>query len=165
MMYTKEVMDHFSNPRNMGVIEDADGVGKVGNVICGDIMWIYIKVRKNDLGEPVIDDIKFKTMGCAAAIATSSMSTELAKGKTIDEVIKITKQDIADSLGGLPPAKLHCSVLATDALIEAIHDYLSRNKLPVPHDIEKKHVRIKNELEKTEKRYKEFVKAQGNSEK
>lgn len=162
-VYNKEVMDHFANPRNMGVIDNADGVGKVGNFICGDIMWVYIKVGHNDSGVPVIDDIKFKTMGCAAAIATSSMATELAKGKTIDEALNMTKQDIVDSLGGLPPAKIHCSMLATDALLEAIYDYLSKNKLKIPDDAVRKHERIKNEFEKTNKRYKDFVKSQENS--
>jgi len=150
-MYSKEVMEHFSNPHNIGVIEDADGIGKVGNFICGDIMWIYIKVGKNENREDIIEDIKFKTMGCAAAIATSSMATELAKGKTIVEALNMTKQDISDSLGGLPAVKLHCSLLATDALVEAIYDYLTKKGLPVPDDVSKKHERIKSELEKTEK--------------
>ncbi|RLG14293.1 MAG: iron-sulfur cluster assembly scaffold protein [Candidatus Nanohalarchaeota archaeon] len=150
-MYSKEVMDHFANPRNIGIIENADGVGKVGNYVCGDIMWIYIKVRKNENDEDIIDDIRFKTMGCAAAIASSSMATELAKGKTISDALKMTKQNIADSLGGLPAVKLHCSLLATDALVEAIYDYLSKNSLPVPDDVLRKHERIKIDLEKTEK--------------
>ncbi len=150
-MYNEKVMDHFANPRNIGVIENADGVGKVGNYVCGDIMWIYIKVEKNENKEDIIEDIKFKTMGCAAAIASSSMATELAKGKTISEALNMTKQDIADSLGGLPAVKLHCSLLATDALVEAIYDYLSKNNLPVPDDVSRKHERIKIDLEKTEK--------------
>ncbi len=162
-MYSKEVMDHFANPRNMGIIEDADGIGKVGNFVCGDIMWMYIKVRKNENKEDIIEDIRFKTMGCAAAIASSSMATELAKGKTISDALKMTKQNIADSLGGLPAIKLHCSLLATDALVEAIYDYLSKNSLPVPDDVLRKHERIKIDLEKTEKKYAEFVKAQENS--
>lgn len=159
-MYSKEVMEHFKNPKNVGEIKDADGVGKVGNFVCGDIMWIYIKVRNNAKGVPVIDDIKFKTMGCAAAIATSSMATELAKGKTLDEAIRITKQDIAQSLGGLPPIKLHCSVLATEALAEAIYDYLSKKKMPISDELKKKHEQIKKELEKTEKMHGDFTKDQ-----
>lgn len=111
------------NPKNMGEIKDADGIGKVGNPRCGDLMWIYIKV-KND----VITDIKFKTFGCGAAIATSSMITEMAKGKTIDEALKITKQDIAKELGGLPTIKMHCSNLAADGLRAAIADYRARQK-------------------------------------
>ncbi len=156
-MYSKKVMEHFSNPRNMGVIEDADGVGKVGNFVCGDIMWIYIKVGKNDDGEDVIEDIKFKTMGCAAAIASSSMATELVRGKTIVEALEITKDDVAGSLGGLPPIKMHCSLLATDALVEAIYDYLSKKGLPVSDDLARKHERIKSDLLKTEKKYVDYA--------
>jgi nitrogen fixation NifU-like protein len=118
MMYSEKVLDHFRNPRNVGEIEDADGVGTVGNPVCGDMMSIYIKVE-NDR----IKDIKFKTFGCGAAIATTSMTTELAKGKTLDEALKITREDVADELGGLPPVKMHCSNLAADALHEAINDY------------------------------------------
>jgi len=117
-MYSDKVMDHFANPRNVGEIKDADGVGKVGNPQCGDVMWLYIKVK-----DDIITDIKFKTFGCGAAIATSSMITELAKGKTLEEAKKISRQDVADSLDGLPPVKLHCSNLASDALREAIKDY------------------------------------------
>jgi nitrogen fixation NifU-like protein len=122
-MYTKKVMDHFRNPRNMGEIKDADGVGKVGNPTCGDVMAIYIKV-KNDK----IVDIKFKTFGCTAAIASSSIATELVKGKTLDEALKLTRDDVAKELGGLPAIKMHCSNLAADALREAIKDYREKNK-------------------------------------
>lgn len=122
-MYSDKVMEHFRNPKNMGEIKDADGVGAVGNVICGDIMTIYIKVKDDKL-----EDIKFQTMGCAAAIATSSMITELAKGKTLDEAMKITRDDVASELDGLPPIKMHCSNLAADALREAIKDYRKKNK-------------------------------------
>ncbi|MFH1721102.1 MAG: Fe-S cluster assembly scaffold protein NifU [Candidatus Altiarchaeota archaeon] len=122
-MYTEKVIDHFSNPRNMGEIEDADGVGKVGNPACGDVMYLYIKVK-----DEKISDIKFKTMGCAAAIATSSMITELAKGKPLSEAEKISKADVAEALEGLPPIKMHCSNLAADALHEAIKDYKGKQK-------------------------------------
>jgi len=122
-MYSDKVIEHFNNPRNMGEISDADGIGKVGNQICGDVMYIYIKVGKNEKREEIIQDIKFKTMGCAAAIATSSMLTELARGKTLDEAMKITKKDVSDSLEGLPPIKQHCSNLAADGLHKAIEDY------------------------------------------
>jgi nitrogen fixation NifU-like protein len=121
MMYSEKVLDHFRNPRNVGEIEDADGVGTVGNPVCGDLMSIYIKVKDNR-----IEDIKFKTFGCGAAIATSSMTTELAKGKTLDEAMKITREDVANELGGLPPIKMHCSNLASDALHEAVKDYKSK---------------------------------------
>jgi len=122
-MYTDKVMEHFRNPRNMGEIPNADGVGVVGNPICGDLMSIYIKVKDNKL-----EDVKFKTFGCGAAIATSSMITELAKGKTLDEAMKITRGDVADSLGGLPPIKMHCSNLAADGLHAAIQDYLKKKE-------------------------------------
>ena len=117
-MYSEKVMEHFRNPHNVGEIPDADGVGTVGNPVCGDVMTIYIKVKNNRIA-----DIKFKTFGCGAAVATSSMITELAKDKTLDEALKISRQDVADSLGGLPPVKMHCSNLAADALHEAIKDY------------------------------------------
>ena len=120
-MYTEQVMDHFMNPRNVGEIEDANGVGTVGNAKCGDIMKIYIKVE-ND----VIVDVKFKTFGCGAAIATSSRATEMVKGKTIEEALKVTNKMVADSPGGLPPVKMHCSVLAEEALHAAIQDYKDR---------------------------------------
>ncbi len=123
MMYSEKVLDHFRNPRNVGEIEDADGVGSVGNPVCGDMMSVYIKVKDDK-----IEDIKFKTFGCGAAIATTSMTTELAKGKTLDEAMKITRQDVADELGGLPPVKMHCSNLAADALHEAIEDYRGKKK-------------------------------------
>jgi nitrogen fixation NifU-like protein len=122
-MYSEKVMEHFRNPRNMGEIPDADGVGTVGNPVCGDLMTIYIKVKDNR-----ITDIKFKTFGCGAAIATSSMITELAKGKTLEEAMKITRGDVAESLGGLPPIKMHCSNLAADGLHAAIEDYLKKKE-------------------------------------
>lgn len=117
-MYSEKVLDHFKNPRNVGEIKDADAEGTVGNPVCGDMMTMYIKVKDDR-----IEDIKFKTFGCGAAIATSSMTTELAKGKTLEEALEITKQDVADALEGLPPVKMHCSNLAADALHEAILRY------------------------------------------
>ena len=121
MMYTEQVMDHFMNPRNVGEIEDASGVGTVGNAKCGDIMRIYIKVE-ND----VITDVKFKTFGCGAAIATSSKATEIVKGMTLEEAEKVTNKMVMEALGGLPPVKVHCSVLAEEALHAAIQDYRER---------------------------------------
>jgi nitrogen fixation NifU-like protein len=117
-VYSEKVMEHFRNPHNVGEIPDADGVGTVGNPVCGDMMTIYIKVKDNRIA-----NIKFKTFGCGAAVATSSMITELAKNKTLEDALKITRQDVADSLGGLPPVKMHCSNLAADALHEAVKDY------------------------------------------
>ena len=120
-MYSEKVMDHFTNPRNVGEMEDADGIGEEGNPVCGDAMKIFIKVKDN-----VITDLKFKTFGCASAIAVSSMVTEMAKGMTIDEAMKITKGSLADALDGLPPQKMHCSNLGADALHKAIEDYRSK---------------------------------------
>ncbi len=125
-MYSDKVMEHFRNPRNMGRMEDADGIGKVGNPVCGDVMWIYIKVRDNR-----IVDVSFETFGCAAAIATSSMATELVKGKTIEEALEITNKAVATALDGLPPIKLHCSLLAEEGIKAAIEDYMRRQgKIP-----------------------------------
>jgi nitrogen fixation NifU-like protein len=122
-MYNETIMDHFQNPRNIGELADADGVGTVGNPACGDIMTIYIKVT-----DEIITDIRFKTFGCGAAIASSSYTTELVKGKTIAQALQFTRQDVSDGLGGLPPIKMHCSVLAIDALRAAVEDYRSRHK-------------------------------------
>ena len=137
-MYTEQVMDHFMNPRNVGEIEDASGVGTVGNAKCGDIMKIFIKVE-ND----VIVDVKFKTFGCGAAIATSSRATEMVMGKTLDEALSITNKMVAESLGGLPAAKIHCSVLAEEALQAAIQDYkskLEKGEIPETAEEEIKYV-------------------------
>lgn len=122
-MYSEKVMDHFQNPRNVGEIQDADGIGEIGNPVCGDIMKLYIKVEDNR-----IVDVKFKTFGCGAAIATSSMVTELVKGRTLEEAEKISRDMVAEALGGLPPVKLHCSNLAADALQKAIEDYKNKGK-------------------------------------
>jgi len=126
--YSKKVMDNFLRPKNMGEIKDADIVGKVGNPVCGDIIKVYLKIDVNSKKEKYIKDIKFKTLGCAAAIATSSMITELAKGKTLEQAKKITNNDVAKQLGGLPPIKMDCSNLAADALQVAINKYLKSEK-------------------------------------
>lgn len=123
MQYSKKVLEHFANPRNVGIIEDPDGVGEVGNPVCGDVMKLTIKVKDNR-----IDDIKFQTLGCGAAIATSSMVTELARGKTLEEAETISRDDVAGELDGLPPTKMHCSNLAADALRAAIADYRDKIK-------------------------------------
>jgi nitrogen fixation protein NifU and related proteins len=122
-VYSEKVMDHFQNPRNVGDMENPDGVGHVGNPVCGDIMELYIKVKNN-----TITDAKFKTFGCGAAIATSSMVTEMVKGKTIDDALKVTNSAVAEALGGLPAVKMHCSVLAEEALQSAVADYRSKAK-------------------------------------
>lgn len=126
--YSKKVMKYFTHPKNVGEIKDADGVGQVGNPQCGDIMKIYIKISKDKKGHEIIKDIKFKTLGCAAAIATSSMITELAKGKTLKKAMKITREDVAYALKGLPAIKMHCSNLSSDALHKAIKNYLEKKK-------------------------------------
>ena len=132
MQYSDKVMDHFANPRNVGEIENADGVGVVGNAKCGDIMKIYLKIDEND----VISDCKFKTFGCGAAIATSSMATELIKGKKVDEALKLTNSAVVEALEGLPPVKVHCSVLAEEAVKTAVADYYKKIGRPVDFEIE-----------------------------
>ena len=135
MNYSEKVMDHFTNPRNVGEIEDASGVGMVGNAKCGDIMKMYLKIDEND----VIVDCKFKTFGCGAAIATSSMATELIKGKTVAEALKLTNSAVVEALEGLPPVKVHCSVLAEEAVKSALDDYYTKIGRPIDFEIEKAH--------------------------
>ena len=135
MQYSEKVMDHFTNPRNVGEIEDANGVGMVGNAKCGDIMKMYLKIDEND----VIVDCKFKTFGCGAAIATSSMATELIKGKTVKEALKLTNAVVVEALEGLPPVKVHCSVLAEEAVKTAVADYYNKIGRPVDFEIERSH--------------------------
>ncbi len=130
-MYSEKVMDHFANPRNVGEIENADAVGEVGNATCGDIMRMYLKINENE----VIEDVKFKTFGCGAAIATSSMATELIKGKTVEEALQLTNKAVIEALDGLPPQKIHCSVLAEEAVKEAIANYY--DKKGIKHDLRK----------------------------
>ena len=126
MQYSKKVLDHFSNPRNVGEIENADGVGEVGNAKCGDIMKIYLKIDGD-----IITDVKFKTFGCGAAVATSSMATEMIKGKTIEDALKLTNAAVAEALDGLPPVKMHCSVLAEEAVKSALKDYYNKKGIEV----------------------------------
>lgn len=128
LKYNKKVLKEFANPQNMGEIKNASGVGKIGNPTCGDILWAYIKVEKNEKGEEILTDVKFKTFGCAAAIATSSMITKIAKGKKLSEVEKINYKDVIDALGGLPNIKIHCSTMAAQALKKAIQEYKSGAK-------------------------------------
>ena len=127
-LYTETVMDHFMHPRNVGSIENADGVGEVGNAKCGDIMKMYLKIRDN-----VIEDVKFETFGCGSAIASSSIATEMVKGKTIEEALAVTNKQVVDALGGLPAYKLHCSVLAEEAIKSAVKDYYDRNGIAYDH--------------------------------
>lgn len=131
MAYSEKVMDHFANPRNVGKLDDADGVGEVGNAKCGDIMKIYLKINDN-----VITDVKFNTFGCGAAIATSSIATEIIKGKTVDEALQLTNKAVIESLDGLPPAKVHCSVLAEEAVKAAIADYYKKQGKELPMSVQ-----------------------------
>ena len=128
MAYSEKVMDHFANPRNVGEIENADGIGEVGNSKCGDIMKMYLKIKDDR-----IEDVKFETFGCGSAIASSSMATELIKGKTIEEALAVTNKQVVDALGGLPAYKLHCSVLAEESIKAAVKDYYDRNNIPYDH--------------------------------
>ena len=128
-MYSEKVMDHFENPRNVGEIPDANGVGTVGNAKCGDIMRMYLKVENG-----IIEDVKFKTFGCGAAIATSSMATEMVKGKTLKEALQLTNKAVAEALDGLPPVKMHCSLLAEEAIHAAVEDYLKNHPEEAPKD-------------------------------
>ena len=127
-LYSEKVMDHFQHPRNVGVIEDANGVGEVGNAKCGDIMKIYLKIE-----DDIIKDVKFETFGCGSAIASSSMATELIKGKTIEDALAVTNKQVVDALGGLPAHKLHCSVLAEEAIKAAVKDYYDKNGIAYDH--------------------------------
>lgn len=131
-MYNEKVIENYSNPKNVGKIENASGIGEVGNPVCGDIMKMYIEVKDN-----VITDVKFKTFGCGAAIASSSVSTQMIKGKTIEEALKLTNKDVVDELGGLPPIKLHCSVLAEEAIRKAIADYFRKEGKKSEEEIQK----------------------------
>ncbi|MCR5581606.1 MAG: Fe-S cluster assembly scaffold protein NifU [Pseudobutyrivibrio sp.] len=142
-LYSEKVMDHFRNPRNVGVIDDANGVGEVGNPVCGDIMKIYLKINDSQ----VIDDVKFETFGCGSAIASSSMATELIKGKAVSEALELTNQAVTEALDGLPPHKLHCSVLAEEAIKSAVKNYYDNSGIaydpkdfPEEHDCEACHV-------------------------
>ena len=139
--YSDKVMEIFRHPKNMGKIKNADAIGKVGNFSCGDMMYLYLKIEKKD-GIEFIKDAKVETYGCVAAVSTSSVLTDMIIGKTLKQAMAVTKQDIVDILNGLPKIKIHCSVLAIDALKEAVYDYYKRNNRPVPEDIRKVHERV-----------------------
>lgn len=140
--YSKKVLEHFKNPHNFGVIKDATTVGQVGNPACGDVMKLYLKIDKNKQGQDYIKDVKFETMGCAAAIATSSVVTDLAFGKTIEDAVKLDNKDVIEALEYLPDIKIHCSLLAIDALAEAIFNYYQQIGHPISEALAKKHERI-----------------------
>ena len=155
-MYSKKVLKHFQNPKNLGKMKNPSAVGKVGNIICGDVMYLYIKVEPLE-SDYLIKDIKFQTFGCTAAIATSSMITELAKGKTFKEALQLKGKTITEKLEGLPPVKFHCSVLAYDALMEAIYNYLKKNNEKIPTEVLKIHERIEKERHIIEEKYKDWT--------
>jgi len=157
MIYSKKVLQHFRSPHNYGEIKNPDGVGEAGNIVCGDVMSLYLKMKKVGKKELIIDEVKFKTYGCAAAIATSSAITDLVRGKTIEEALKLSKNDIIEFLEDLPPIKIHCSILAIDALDEAIYKYLIDQKKPISQDLQKKHERIEQGRKLIEERYKKWM--------
>ncbi len=157
--YSKHLLQLFQNPKNYGKIKNPDAIGQAGNLTCGDVMAIYIKVGTNAKNEKIIKDIKFETFGCVAAIATSSMITTLAKGKTLDKALQITNNDIINKLDGLPTAKVHCSLLATDALFEAIYDYYKKHEPnKITEELEQKHQNILKNQTIIEQRYNEWIK-------
>lgn len=151
--YSDLVIKHFKHPKNVGKIKNADGIGRAGNLLCGDIMELYLKIKKDK-----IVDIKFQTFGCVVAVANTSLLTTMVKGKNLEEALKITKDDILKKLGKVPPIKTHCSVLALDALHEAIYDYYKRNKLSIPEKLQKEHERVQQMIETIEARHRQFVK-------
>jgi len=156
-IYSKEIIKHFKNPKNVGKIKKPSGRGEAGNILCGDIMTLYLKIGENKKGEKIIEDVKFETMGCVVAIANTSLLTIMVKGKKLEEALKIKKEDLIKRLGQpLPLFKIHCSVLAIDALREAVYDYYLKNKLEISEDLEKEHQRITKTKEELEKRYKGF---------
>jgi len=161
-MYNPKVLEHFQKPHNYGKMKNPDGVGKVGNIVCGDVMWLYLKVGKNKAGKEIITDVKFETFGCVAAIATSSTITDLARGKTLTDALKIDKDAVVKSLGNLPPVKIHCSVLAADALAEAIYNYLVKNKRKITPKLISRHERIQKEKDIIEEKYKDWIKTEEN---
>lgn len=157
MQYSKEIIRHFRHPQNVGRMRNPDGLGKAGNLTCGDIMYLYIKIGKDKRRNETIQDIKFETFGCTVAIANTSLLTTLVKGKTLEEAADVTKEDLLKKFGQVPIVKIHCSMLAVDALAEAIHDYLSRNKKPISKKLREKHERIMKDRDIMEERHKELV--------
>ncbi|MEM5793951.1 MAG: iron-sulfur cluster assembly scaffold protein [Candidatus Aenigmatarchaeota archaeon] len=159
--YSKEILKHFKNPKNLGRMKNSDAIGEAGNPMCGDVMRIYIKVKKDSKGKLRISDVKGEVFGCIVAVANTSMLTTMVKGKSFEEALKIDKEDLIKKLGGkkkIPPIKLHCSILALDALHEAIYNYYKAKGLPIPKELEERHKLIQKTLEDIEKRHKEFVK-------
>lgn len=158
--YSEKVLEHFRNPHNYGKMSKPSSTGEVGNIVCGDVMYLYIKVEKNNKKQEIIQDVKFETYGCAAAIATSSVITDLVKGKTIEKALKINKDNVLKSLKGLPPIKIHCSLLAIDALKEAIYNYFLKEGHQIPKNLQEAHEKIKHEREFVEHKHTDWVEAE-----
>lgn len=156
-LYSDEIMKHFKKPQNVGRMKNPDGLGKVGNLSCGDIMYLYLKIGKNRRGEEIVKDVKFETFGCTVAVANTSLLTTMAKGKTLEEAIKITKDDLVKKFGDVPLIKIHCSLLAIDALAEAIYDYYVKNKKPIPSQLLEKHERAEKIGKEMEHRHSALV--------
>lgn len=157
-MYSKEIIKHFKNPQNAGKMKNFDAIGKVGNLRCGDIMYLYVKVRKNKKGEEIIEDIKFETFGCTVAIANTSLLTTMVKGKTLEKALEVTKDDLVKKFKNVPLVKVHCSLLAVDALSEAIYDYFKKQKRQIPESLEKRHKDAELIGKELEKRHGELLK-------
>lgn len=155
--YSKEIMKHFKHPQNVGKMKNPSAVGKVGNLRCGDIMYLYLKVGKDKKGKEMIKDVKFETYGCTVAIANTSLLTTMIKGKTIEKAMKITKEDLIKKFGNVPFVKIHCSMLAVDALNEAVYDYYLKNKKKITKELQKKHEMAEKVGEEIGKRHKELV--------
>lgn len=158
MLYTKEVMKHFKNPKNVGKMKNYDGLGKVGNLRCGDIMYLYLKIGKNKKNKEIIKDIKFETFGCTVAIANTSLLTTMVKGKTLKEASRVTKDDLLKKFGDIPFVKIHCSLLAADALGEAIYDYLSKNNRAIPEELQERHKRVQKDRKTMQESHSELLK-------
>ena len=158
MLYSKEVMKHFKNPRNVGKMKNPSGLGKAGNLKCGDTMYFYLRIGKDKKGREIIKDVKFETYGCAIAIANTSLLTAMVKNKTLEEAIKITKDDLLKKFGQVPFVKIHCSLLAVDALAEAIYDYYKKNKKPISEELQKRHEMAEKIGKEIEHRHGELVK-------
>ncbi|MEM5883182.1 MAG: iron-sulfur cluster assembly scaffold protein [Candidatus Aenigmatarchaeota archaeon] len=158
--YSKEILKHFKNPKNLGRMKNPDAIGEAGNILCGDVMRIYLKFKKDSKDKLRIFDIKGEVFGCVVALANTSMLTTMVKGKTVEEALKIDKEELIRKLGGrkkIPPIKIHCSILALDALHEAIYNYYKSKGLPIPKELEERHKLIQKNLENIERRHKEFV--------
>lgn len=159
-MYSERVKEAFLKPKHMGKMKKPDAIGTVGNIVCGDVMHLYIKVGKNKKGKEYLKDVKWETFGCAAAIATSSTVSDIAVGKTLREAIDLSNESVVSDLGGLPKTKIHCSVLAIDALHEAIYNYLSEENKEIPKKLGKKHQKIQSEMKELKEKYHDFIEAQ-----